>query len=524
MGRRLAGLVGLLVSLSVAPVAAQLAPLGAPSGVLRIDIRGSFESADSRFAGSGTEDYLADFGGNIFGGNRIPLLHPADTLLAAALGQPGYGMSLGAMKARGQLTVGTGTIGAALGLTRKLTVFANVPLVTTRVQANFQFDSTPGDAGFNPAHPTYGTSAGQQLATSFFQDFTLALVQLNQRIQQGFGGNTSDSLDAVALLQEGQALQGQLQAVTSDVLTASPFLPTATSAAGQALVQRVSAYQTGLSGYGVSFTGAPVLAAGRLDQGDVTGFLNDPTGPIQAIPLAEAKLSRAGDMDVGAIYTLIDRFDRPGTTGGLRLAVQALVRLPTGLRDDPNNLLDVGTGNGRYEVGASGTLDVGSRKWGLRVSGGYLARLEGFRVRRVSAASAPYAEFGRLANVRLNAGDVVSLEARPFYRLARNLALTGVASWWRSGKDQAQYDRARDSLPGIPASVLGTAEGSTALLLGGGLTYVGRAAHECEDGRRCGFPIEASWQYGTVVSASGAPVPRYRTTRLEIRWYQRLWR
>ena len=72
--------------------------------------------------------------------------------------------------------------------------------------------------------------------------------------------------------------------------------------------------------------------------------------------------------------------------------------------------------------------------------------------------------------------------------------------------------------------MLGSSEGATALMLGGGLSYVGRAAHECEDGRRCGFPIEASWHYGTVVSASGAPVPRYRATRLEIRWYQRLWR
>jgi hypothetical protein len=53
---------------------------------------------------------------------------------------------------------------------------------------------------------------------------------------------------------------------------------------------------------------------------------------------------------------------------------------------------------------------------------------------------------------------------------------------------------------------------------------VGRAAHECEAGRKCGWPIDASWNYTTVVHGSGDRMLKFRTTRLEIRWYQRLWR
>jgi hypothetical protein len=56
------------------------------------------------------------------------------------------------------------------------------------------------------------------------------------------------------------------------------------------------------------------------------------------------------------------------------------------------------------------------------------------------------------------------------------------------------------------------------------VTYVGRAARECEEGRKCGFPIDASWSFGTVVAGSGGIVPKMRVTQVMIRWYQRIWR
>jgi hypothetical protein len=56
------------------------------------------------------------------------------------------------------------------------------------------------------------------------------------------------------------------------------------------------------------------------------------------------------------------------------------------------------------------------------------------------------------------------------------------------------------------------------------VSYVGRAAHECTAGHKCGWPIEAAWNYSTVVSGTGGRVTKFRTTTLEIRWYQRIWR
>ncbi|HXI19514.1 MAG TPA: hypothetical protein VNH46_00430, partial [Gemmatimonadales bacterium] len=323
----------------------------------------------------------------------------------------------------------------------------------------------------------------------------------------------------------GQQTRDALQGATTDPTTASPFLPTSTSTAGEQIVNRIRGLQDTLSNLlGVAgFGGDPVLPTDRLSQQNFASVLADPAGPYALFPLQESRISRMGDMDIGATYTVVDRFDRNNKVGGFRLAAQALLRLPTGQLDDPSNLLDVGTGNGRYELGLSGTADLGSGRWGARLSGGYLFRFAALRVRRVGPFDQPYLTADRLTNVRLKAGDVLHIGARPFFRLTSNFAIMGVADYWHEAAGSASYPAASDSVPGVPAGLLASGSGST-LALGGGVTYVGRATGECQPGHHCGFPIDATWSYTNVFWGRGGPVNQYRTTRLEIRWYQRLWR
>jgi hypothetical protein len=502
--------------------------VGVPRGTLRFDIRGAFESADRRLFDGTTENYLADFGSPTLGSDRVPLLRSADSLLGIVLGQAEYRLNLGNQRARGQLTIGTGTIGAALGLTSRITLFANLPLVTTRVQTRLVLDSTAADGGLNPAHPGLGNVTDQNTADQFFTAFDGALATLATNIGNGtYAGDPALESLARDIAARGGSLRDALFALTRDAVQASPFLPSSTSTAGLEILARIRGLQDTLANTlgvtGSGFTTDPVLAGSRLTDAEFATVVNDPAGPIAAFPLAETKISRMGDMDVGAVITLLDRFDRPRTTGGFRLAVTGLVRLPTGFRDNPNSLTDVGTGNGRYEVGVSGTADLGAGRLGTRLTGGYLVRLPSLRVRRVTAPAAPYAEAFRLTNVHLNAGDVLTLGARPFFRFARGIAIHGQADYLRIGRDAVSYDSPADAIPGVSAGEL--AEGSrTALAIGGGISYVGRAARECEPGRRCGLPIEAGWSYTTVVRATGGRVEKLRTTRLEIRWYQRVWR
>lgn len=510
-----------LLCVATGPLAAQLAPVGAPRGTLRVDIRGSFESADQRIFGGRTEDYLADFASPALGGDRLPGLRAADSLLSAILGTPGSRINLGNQRANGQLTIGTGTIGAALGLTSRLTLFGNIPLVTSRVQAHFTLDSTAADAGLNTALPGHPDNPG---AAGFFSGFDNALATLDTRIANGSYSGSQLAL-AQSISARATALRDQLQALTIIPGTAAPFLPTQGSTAGQQIVAEVRGLQDTLANAlaVTGFAGDPFLPVARLSDPEFASAISDPLGPIAAFPLAEAKISRLGDMDVGAIYTLADRFDRPGTTGGFRLAVSGLLRLPTGQRDHPDNLLDAGTGNGRYEAGVSGTADLGTGSWGARLTGGYLVRFASLRVRRLAAPGEAYPDANRRTNLRYNAGDMLILGAQPFFRLARNLALHGQVDYQRVSADRTAYATPADAITGLDANIFSLGRRS-ALATGVGVTYVGRSAHECEAGRKCGWPIEASWSYTTVVRGRGDRMPKFRTTRLEIRWYQRLWR
>jgi hypothetical protein len=508
------------------PLAAQLAPLGAPKGTFRFDLGGRFESADRRLIDGNTEDYLAPFGGSPFGANRLPVLRTVDSTLSAATGTS-ITTSLGSQRANGQLTIGTGIIGGALGITGKLTLYGRIPLVTTRVQAHLAVDSTGGNAGRNLAHPTLGIGAGQQAASIFFNDFGTALDGLATRIANGsYNGNPQLLATAQAVLAEATRLRNGLQDITSDG-SASPYLPTASSAAGLALINRIRALQDTLSttlGVSSNFTQEPVLPLSPATEGDFRDLLSDPNAGFSTVPFGETKISRMGDADVGLIYTLIDRFDRPGQTGGVRFAIDATMKLPTGQLPNPNNFLDVGTGNGRYEAGGSGTLDIGSGRWGSRFTGGYLVRFPSNRVLRVTSPESPFTDIGTITNVRLDAGELLNIGARPFFRLARNLAVHGIAEYYSQSEAKAEYPRDIDSIPGVSASVVTTGSSWRFFRVGGGVTYVGRAVRECEEGRKCGFPIEASWSYGTIISGSGGVVPKFRSTELEIRWYWRWWR
>lgn len=513
--------------LLASPLAAQLAPLGAPKGTFRFDLGGRFESADRRLLDGTTEDYLAPFGGNPFGANRIPFLRAVDSVFTAATGTSNP-INLGQQRANGQLTIGTGIIGGALGITRKLTLYGRVPLVTTRVQARLALDTTNGNAGANLAHPALGASAEQQLASQFFNDFGTALNGLEARIANGsYNGDPNLLALAQRVLAEATALRDGLEGITTDA-SASPFLPTTSSAAGLALINRIRGLQDTLAatlGVVTDFVDQnPVLPEARLSPDGFSALIGQLDGPFAAVPFGENKISRMGDMDIGFVYTLIDRFDRPGQTGGVRFAIDGTMKLPTGQLPNPSNYLDIGTGNGRYEAGGSGTLDIGAGRWGSRFTGGYLVRFPSNRVLRVTSPESPYADLGTLTNIRLDAGELLSVGARPFFRLARNLALHGIAEYHSQSEAKAEYPRAIDSVPGMPASIVTEGSSWSFWRVGGGISYVGRARSECEPGKKCGFPIDASWSYGTVVGGSGGVVPKFRTTQVEIRWYWRWWR
>ncbi|HEU5169146.1 MAG TPA: hypothetical protein VFU46_01340, partial [Gemmatimonadales bacterium] len=203
---------------------------------------------------------------------------------------------------------------------------------------------------------------------------------------------------------------------------------------------------------------------------------------------------------------------------GLRAAVAATARFPTGFRERANRFIDVGTGTGHRAVDVALTTDVGAGRFGARVVGSYERSFAADYVARVTPPDQPFAPSSALRTVRAEPGDVVSFSARPFVRLAPPLALQAGVSWWRRGAATVTYATDADSIPGMPASVLARDTRASATILSAGVIY---AAADAGRGGR-GLPLEASWAWEQVVGASGGRVPKVRRVRAEVRIYVQL--
>jgi hypothetical protein len=422
-------------------------------------------------------------------------------------------LSLGALTTDAAVDRGVGMFGASLGLTRAITIFGRMPLVSVRVQHASTLDGTGANAGANPG-------AAQQAA--FFGQFDDALASLSARIAAGdYAADPATLALAQSTLASATTLRDDLFGLLSDEETASPFVPLATSTAGEALDSRIAALQTTLAAsLGVAgFTETPVLPTAPLTAAELETTVADPVGPIGLLT-DESKVVFRGDAETGLALTLVDRWDRGARQGGVRAAVEGLIRFPTGRLARTDRLLALGTGDGQTDVEARGTLDLGGGRWGVRLEGRYNRQLAADLVDRVAPPSQPYPARDLLAAVRFDPGDETSFAIRPFFRIAGSLAIIGSAERWHHGSDEYSYAAGAEPVPGVDAAVLGEETDASATLVSIGLTYSSAGVARPNTRR---LPVDAGWSYERVVGASGGRVPDVHRIRARFRLYLGLW-
>ena len=505
--RRL-GIVACLVIPS--RVWAQLPPVGVPAGTVRIELDGSLESFDRRFRNGQREAYGADLTSAALGSDRISSLADADARIARIIGNPAYRLNLGALNADVLGDVGTGGFGLGLGLTNRITIFGRIPLVRTRVQPRLELNSATADAGLNPGE------AGQ---LPFFQEFDAALVTLSNKLAAGdYDGNPTQRALAEATLADGTALRTDLFGLLADPATASPVVPTATSGTGAALLTRIEGLQNTLaSSLAVpGFAADPVLPAAPLSDDGLRQVFSNGLG----LRVAESGVTFRGDAEAGAAITLIDRWDRGTGRGGFRAAVSGLVRFPTGVRKRPDQPLSIGTGDGQTDIQVDVVTDLGAGAFGARLAGSYVRQLPSNVLVRVAPPSQPFVAAGRLALVRRNPGDIIVIEVRPFFRLARTLALQAGVQYWNRTTDQATYATPSEALSGIDAGVLAEETAANAALVSAGITYSNPGRFRPGG---AGVPVDASWSYERVVRSKKGRVPDTHRVQARLRLYFGLW-
>jgi len=507
--RRLFSLTCLLASAPFVTARAQLAPVGVPRGVVRVELDGRMDIWDSQYLDGTKVPLSVDLISSTLGSAQLPFLTIADAQLQRITGIGGYHLDLGGIVTDAQRDESRGTFGLSVGLTRTVTIFGRIPLVRARAESRIALDPTGADAGLNPGGATQD---------EFFTEMEAALTTLETNIGNGtYSANPSQLALAQSTLASGNALADDLFGLLADPSTASPFVPTGSSAAGTAVTASVAALQGTLANdLGVTgFTATPALPAGPLTSEELVAALTSTTGPVD-MRVGDNKVSFRGDAETGVAFTLMDHWDRDGRRGGFRAAVEGLVRWPTGVRSRADRLFATGTGDGQTDVEMKVTADLGAGAVGVRLEGDYNRQLAADITALVSPPSQPLAGSSLISIVRNDPGDVTTLTARPFLRLARTLALQGTVTHWSRGADAVTYATPASEIPGVDASVLAVDTKATATVLGIGLTYANPGA--LRPGGR-GLPVDAGWIYERVVKATGGRVANAHAMTARLRVY-----
>ncbi len=502
-------------------VEAQLAPLGIPHGLIRIDVDGSFAYANERYNDGTLESLGANFNSPALGADIIPGVADADQRLAVLLNDPAYKLNLGASVGTGQVSTGTGALGIGLGITKGLTLFGRVPIVRTTYRQSVAIDTAKSGAGLNLADPALGAASAPGPAQAFFDNFNGAIGTLEANLASGlYDGDPTTRARAVQTIASGHALSDSLGALIIADGTASAFLPLFSSAAGQVLNGQVLSIQQTMAGLGVqSFSDAIPLPATPATGADLATYATSPAGPIADSSLTSGSRTGIGDVQVGAVYTAIDKWDAH-TARGSRLAATLVVRIPTGTVASPNDPFGATTGAGTVAVGIGAAFDLGRGTFGARFSANYLLQMSGAFTRRVGTMTTALIPSSYIADVNINPGDELQLAFTPFYRLAPDFGLVGSATWITRGTDDVQYASPADSIPGVPASLLAEGTGASRLLLSLGVTYA--SSGQKADGTN-GKPLDAGVRWETTVASSGGIVAKWSSLIFFVRVYGKLW-
>ncbi len=510
------GALTLLAAIAAAPLPAQLPPLTVPRGLLRLDFGGRFDNWDQRYLGGVKQDAASDFIRETVDGRWLAPLGSAEDALRRVTGVQALSLSLGRTSSSMLVNVGTANLGAAYGLTRRLTIFGNVPIVRIRVQEVFKLDSTNATAGFNPADPLFGDAAGQAKSALFFGQLSTALATLQTRLQTPYY-DTIPGAKAVALatLARGTALQTNLR----QLYDAQNFLPlTGTPGAG-ALNGSIDSLRTRLKDSLLieGFSAPPALPSTRIGNAGFEDYTTAATGPIAALPFAPPILSYLGDIEVGAAFGWLDH--RPAQGGlSIRSTLQGLVRLRTGKLDRPNSFFDLSTGDRQPDVQGDLVTDVMHGRLGARITGRYVLQLPGRLDRRLSPPDQPIAPANTQAAVERDPGEIVEASVEPFVRIAPTLALSVGVRYWSKGLDRYKYLPNQTPIAGTDPSVLAIGSKQNATVLSAGVSFADPGARV---GSRSSLPMDAFLRWEMVTGSSQGQVPARQSVSFGLRLYRR---
>lgn len=510
----------LLPALLLAPlgaIPAQLPLLTAPAGVLRLELGGGFFPTDELRIDGTRRPLGSRLSYPSLDATATPLVGNTEAALARVLGRAPGPLTLGSVSAIAEQQRGVATLGLAVGITRRLTFSASVPIVSTRTQLQLRPVATDANVGLNPADGALGTPAGIAQTTAFFTAFDEALTALSGRIASGAFTNPTQLALAQQTLGQGTTLRDGLFQLLADPVRGSAVLPVASSTAGSAVLAAITALDATLGGAlgGRTISAAPALPAAVLTATDLDALIAAPTGfgitePEDIPPVG------LGDVELGLTAEVLRR-GAPGDSRWLGVWARAGARLSTGTAPRPGYLLDQGSGDGQPDVEVGGIVELGRGRFGLRGSALTTLQLAGTADEQPATRDQLFRPARITALLSRNPGDVFTITAQPFYRIVPHFALTALVQYQRRGADALNWADPTQAIAGLDLTTLVQGTSANATRVGLGVSFVHDGVNR-EGVRK--MPVEAGFSIERTVASSAGVVATPLTSRMVIRVYK----
>ena len=551
--RRCLPLLALLVAAPALTATAQ-APLShtddaapVPAGSLRLRMTTAWTRYDQRFAaGGGVTPLGADLATAALGVAQLPGLAPIEAGLRTLANDPQVKLSLGRLDVRGGARIVTTPISLEYGVTRRLSIGIQVPIVQTRrvVQLDVNSDSAArANVGFVPVVSRADAArTNLAVALAFRRDADSLGVLLAQCPTNPTGAGcapvNSNPSDATAARQAALAFANAVRSLGVDAATLL-IAPRDKSALGDAIDARRLAINQQLQQYLGANAGAGTnVFTARSDfsyidlqgRNGVPGLLRSGVGGGLDSLHTTDRLG-IGDIALGAQFLVFDRFAHdtmPVPALQTRLVVGGAVRLGTSRADSSLNLIDIATGDGPgIEIHSAMDLITG------RLGGTVAVRYVKSFARSVTAplfgdpeATFPFPAFGAR---RRTAGPVMGLDLTPRYLLSESFAIDAHYGLERVGA--ATYDSPVITVPAVdacltctvlipPDVVLTSGAVRTAQRVGLGLRY---STVDAFARGRARYPIQVSFSHLQTVTGD-AGLPKSSRDQVQVRLYYRLLR
>lgn len=491
-----------------------------PRGQLRLQAHPVFSSWDRRFGrtADGAEG-IEELGDDLTASDATDLFPRMSALTDAVRqlgGLPGYDPVLGPTAGRVQQEATSIFFGADVGVFDWLTVSVVVPWNQRRTAVDLIHtpDTIAGDLGLSPI---VGDAASvDAFLSSAAAAANVAAADANAICAGGAGPACTTAQD---LADRTAAFAAGLGAAYA----ASPFFPLTGTAAGDGLSQALTDLNLELQNANLS-TFLPLLLATERVTEDGFPLLTGTAGTgFAALPLQTRQgLWAVGDVEISARARLLDNLtptaDTPTSGFGYRVLGSFTVRLPTGTPEDPDILLDLGTGDGQLDVegGVSADLRFGTRI-GIATGGWYVRQGATTLTKRVVSPETVMAPADTRASLRWSPGVMLGVDVAPYLRLSSTLTLHGEYRYLHRFRDAFELTLAD---PALDPVVLELESGMKLHEVGGGVRYDTVEPWLSDGVHR---PMEVHLRFLHAVSGSGGHAPKRTRVEAGLRLFRRVW-